>query len=82
MVLAQYRPKGPPPEQSRPEFEANIKEEWAKIPAEILQDLIVSMPKRCRQVINIDGDGFPTERGDEAKKCLFFPAIFLVLCHF
>ena len=40
--------------------------EWAKILAEIFQDLIVLMPQRCRQVINIGGAASLLSVGDGA----------------
>src|SRR4051812_46331935 len=45
--------------------------EWAKIPAEIFQDLIVLMPQRCRQVVNIGGAASLLSVGWGLKRPLF-----------
>jgi hypothetical protein len=58
-----YWPEDPPRAKSSRVPSEHQGGEWAKIPTEIFQDLIVLMPKRCRQVINIGGGRFSTECG-------------------
>ena len=55
IVLKNAISKSCPPPKTLFDLQAVIREEWEKIPMEIVQTLIESMPRRVKQLIKAQG---------------------------
>ena len=70
MVRKKAISKRCPPPKTLSDLQAVIREEWEKIPIEIVQTLIESMPRRVKQVIK--AQGFATKNLNNYIFCIIF----------